>query len=108
MGLLMLVVTLAASASSAGTLDGTIKVGGIFLDQSGDRSAVQETYNVYDDKGRRSLVPTGEPEQHFECDDVLVAGAGSNSTLHGGAGNDRLAGGGGSDFLFTLPIVTES
>ncbi len=28
---------------------------------------------VYDDKGRRSLVPTGEPEQHFECDDVLVA-----------------------------------
>jgi len=28
---------------------------------------------VYDEKGRRSLVPTGEPEQHFECDDVLVA-----------------------------------
>ncbi len=28
---------------------------------------------VYDDKGRRSLVPTGEPEQAFECDDVLVA-----------------------------------
>ena len=28
---------------------------------------------VYDDKGRRSLVPTGEPEQFFECDDVLVA-----------------------------------
>ena len=28
---------------------------------------------VYDDKGRRSLVPTGEPEQHFECDEVLVA-----------------------------------
>ena len=28
---------------------------------------------VYDDKGRRSLVPTGEPDQHFECDDVLVA-----------------------------------
>jgi NADPH-dependent glutamate synthase beta subunit-like oxidoreductase len=28
---------------------------------------------VYDDKGRRSLVPTGEPEQSFECDDVLVA-----------------------------------
>jgi len=27
----------------------------------------------YDDKGRRSLVPTGEPDQHFECDDVLVA-----------------------------------
>ena len=28
---------------------------------------------VYDDKGRRSLVPTGEPDQFFECDDVLVA-----------------------------------
>jgi len=27
----------------------------------------------YDDKGRRQLVPTGEPEQHFECDEVLVA-----------------------------------
>jgi NADPH-dependent glutamate synthase beta subunit-like oxidoreductase len=27
----------------------------------------------YDDKGRRSLSPTGEPDQHFECDDVLVA-----------------------------------
>ncbi len=28
---------------------------------------------VYDDKGRRSLVPTGEPDPHYECDDVLVA-----------------------------------
>ena len=28
---------------------------------------------VYDEKGRRSLVPAGEPEQHFECDDVLIA-----------------------------------
>ncbi len=27
----------------------------------------------YDDKGRRKLVPTGEPDQSFECDDVLVA-----------------------------------
>ena len=27
----------------------------------------------YDDKGRRRLVTTGEPDQHFECDDVLVA-----------------------------------
>ena len=26
-----------------------------------------------DAKGRRQLVPTGEPDQHFECDDVLVA-----------------------------------
>ena len=27
----------------------------------------------YDAKGRRSLVPTGDPDQHFACDDVLVA-----------------------------------
>ncbi|HTZ78513.1 MAG TPA: FAD-dependent oxidoreductase [Stellaceae bacterium] len=27
----------------------------------------------YDEKGKRSLVPSGEPDQHFECDDVLVA-----------------------------------
>jgi NADPH-dependent glutamate synthase beta subunit-like oxidoreductase len=27
----------------------------------------------YDDKGRRKLVPSGEPDQHFPCDDVLVA-----------------------------------
>ncbi|MGA3402721.1 MAG: FAD-dependent oxidoreductase [Acetobacteraceae bacterium] len=27
----------------------------------------------YDEKRRRRLVPTGEPEQFFECDDVLVA-----------------------------------
>jgi len=27
----------------------------------------------YDAKGRRSLVPTGEPHVHYECDDVLVA-----------------------------------
>jgi thioredoxin reductase/ferredoxin len=28
---------------------------------------------VYDDAGRRRLVPTGEPDRHVECDDVLVA-----------------------------------
>jgi formate dehydrogenase beta subunit len=28
---------------------------------------------VYDDKGKRNLVPTGEPAQYFECDDVLIA-----------------------------------
>jgi ferredoxin len=26
-----------------------------------------------DDRGRRQLVPTGEPDVHYECDDVLVA-----------------------------------
>jgi formate dehydrogenase (NADP+) beta subunit len=28
---------------------------------------------IRDEKGRRKLVPTGEPDSHFECDDVLVA-----------------------------------
>ncbi len=27
----------------------------------------------YDTKGRRSLVPTGEPDERIECDDVLIA-----------------------------------
>jgi len=27
----------------------------------------------YDAKGRRRLVPSGEPDEHYECDDVLVA-----------------------------------
>ena len=34
---------------------------------------------VYDDKGRRNLVPTGEPDHTYECDDVLVAVGQENS-----------------------------
>jgi formate dehydrogenase beta subunit len=34
---------------------------------------------IRDEKGRRKLVPTGEPDQHFECDDVLVAVGQENS-----------------------------
>src|SRR5882757_7927134 len=33
----------------------------------------------FDDKGRRRLVSSGEPDQHFECDDVLVAVGQENS-----------------------------
>ncbi|SFL94151.1 FAD-dependent oxidoreductase [Variovorax sp. OV329] len=33
----------------------------------------------YDAKGRRKLVPTGEPDAFFECDDVLVAVGQENS-----------------------------
>jgi NADPH-dependent glutamate synthase beta subunit-like oxidoreductase len=32
-----------------------------------------------DDKGRRNLVPTGEPDEHVPCDDVLVAVGQENS-----------------------------
>jgi formate dehydrogenase beta subunit len=34
---------------------------------------------VYDENKRRSLVPSGEPDQHFECDDVLIAVGQENS-----------------------------
>lgn len=47
----MLVFTLAmltASAPWAGTWDGTLKLGGIFLDEEGDESTVQETFNIHD------------------------------------------------------------
>ena len=33
----------------------------------------QKVKAVYDERGRRSLVPTGEADQQFECDDVLIA-----------------------------------
>jgi NADPH-dependent glutamate synthase beta subunit-like oxidoreductase len=33
----------------------------------------QKVKAVYDAKGKRDLVPTGDPDQFFECDDVLVA-----------------------------------
>jgi formate dehydrogenase (NADP+) beta subunit len=33
----------------------------------------EKVHAVYDDKKNRKLVPTGEPDQFFECDDVLVA-----------------------------------
>ncbi|HQN52294.1 MAG TPA: FAD-dependent oxidoreductase, partial [Phenylobacterium sp.] len=33
----------------------------------------EEVEAVYDEKGRRKLLPTGNPDKHFECDDVLVA-----------------------------------
>jgi formate dehydrogenase beta subunit len=33
----------------------------------------------FDARGRRRLVPSGEPDQHFECDDVLVAVGQENS-----------------------------
>ena len=33
----------------------------------------------YDAKGRRSLIPTGEPDAYFECDEILVAVGQENS-----------------------------
>jgi formate dehydrogenase beta subunit len=46
-----------------------------FLHEEGRLTGVvfEKVKAVRDEKGRRSLVPTGEPDQSFECDDVLVA-----------------------------------
>ena len=46
-----------------------------FLHEGGKLTGMtfEKVKAVYDDKGRRSLVPTGEPDQAFECDQVLVA-----------------------------------
>jgi formate dehydrogenase (NADP+) beta subunit len=46
-----------------------------FVVRSGRLSGMifEKVKATYDDKGRRQLVPTGEPDQFFECDDVLIA-----------------------------------
>src|ERR1700722_18512840 len=46
-----------------------------FTHDSGQLTGVvfEKVAASYDDKGRRSLTPTGEPDVHIECDDVLVA-----------------------------------
>ncbi|MBM3383795.1 MAG: 4Fe-4S dicluster domain-containing protein, partial [Betaproteobacteria bacterium] len=46
-----------------------------FLHQEGRLTGMsfEKVKAVYDDKGRRSLVPSGEPDQSFECDNVLIA-----------------------------------
>jgi formate dehydrogenase beta subunit len=46
-----------------------------FTHQNGKLTGItfQKVKAQYDDKGRRKLVPAGVPDQHFPCDDVLVA-----------------------------------
>jgi formate dehydrogenase beta subunit len=46
-----------------------------FIHKNGKLSGVvfEKVKAVYDAKGKRSLVPTGEPDPFYECDDVLVA-----------------------------------
>jgi NADPH-dependent glutamate synthase beta subunit-like oxidoreductase len=46
-----------------------------FTHQSGRLTGVlfEKVKAVRDANGRRELVPTGEPDEHFACDDVLVA-----------------------------------
>jgi formate dehydrogenase beta subunit len=46
-----------------------------FTHQNGKLTGVtfEKVKAEYDAKGRRKLVPAGEPDEHFPCDDVLVA-----------------------------------
>ena len=46
-----------------------------FTHQNGRLTGVtfEKVKAMRDSKGRRDLIPTGEPDQHFPCDDVLVA-----------------------------------
>jgi formate dehydrogenase (NADP+) beta subunit len=46
-----------------------------FTHQNGRLTGVlfEKVTAEYDAKGRRNLVPTGEPDAHFACDDVLIA-----------------------------------
>jgi hypothetical protein len=64
---LTLGVTLGASTSLAGTLDGTVKLGGIIMNQTGDRTTVQETYNIHDgfSVAQVSLNGTLDPRHYF-------------------------------------------
>ncbi len=50
---------LSASAVAAQKLEGTIALGGIYLDESGDRTSMQETYNVFDGFSVTQLRLTG-------------------------------------------------
>ncbi len=46
-----------------------------FTHENGKLTGVtfEKVKSEYDAKGRRKLIPSGEPDQHFPCDDVLVA-----------------------------------
>ncbi|MFM8373709.1 MAG: FAD-dependent oxidoreductase [Bacteroidota bacterium] len=46
-----------------------------FITENGQLVAMtfEKVKAVYDENGKRSLVPTGEPEVRFDCDDVLIA-----------------------------------
>lgn len=46
-----------------------------FIHENGKLTGItfEKVMAEFDAKGRRKLVPAGEPDQHFPCDDVLVA-----------------------------------
>jgi hypothetical protein len=68
--LTMLVVALGTSPLQAGTWNGTVKLGGVFLDEDGDKSTVQETYNIHKGFSLTQLRLAGapSPESYFMID----------------------------------------
>ncbi|HEV7693598.1 MAG TPA: FAD-dependent oxidoreductase, partial [Hyphomonadaceae bacterium] len=52
-----------------------------FTQKNGKLTGVtfQKMHWTTDAKGKKSLQPTGEPDQHYECDDVLIAVGQENS-----------------------------
>jgi hypothetical protein len=65
-----LVAAMADPRAAAGSLEGRVRVGGVVLDEVGDRSAVQETYNVYDGFALTQIRLQGSVTQrsHFMLD----------------------------------------
>ncbi len=57
----LLIIGLGAIPLRAAAWTGTVKVGGIVLDEVGDRSAVQETYNIHDGFSLTQLRLEGAP-----------------------------------------------
>ena len=55
---------------AAGTLSGTVSVGGLIVDEEGDRSTVQETYNLYEGflVSRIQLAGSFDPRNTFTLD----------------------------------------
>jgi len=65
-----LATILAASSVVAADLDGTVKLGGIIRNQTGDRTAVQEMFNVYDGFSLSQIALQGmlAPRQYVALD----------------------------------------
>lgn len=63
-------MTLLAATTWAGTLTGTVKVGNVFVDETGDRSTVQETYDLEEGfaLSRIALEGTLSPRSRFLLD----------------------------------------
>jgi hypothetical protein len=65
--LAVMIATLSASGADAQKFEGTVALGGIYLDESGDRTSMQETYNIFDGFSVSQLRLTGNfnPKNYF-------------------------------------------